>query len=93
MEATACVRRQGPIPPAGHSPYRRRRPEETLLYRIVRENLDTFLASSTDPNTGEGLPAYVISELHTFLRCGILAHGFARVRCRQCKDDLVVAFS
>ena len=26
-------------------------------------------------------------------RCGILAHGFARVRCQACSDELLVGFS
>ncbi|HYH95520.1 transposase zinc-binding domain-containing protein [Hyalangium sp.] len=28
-----------------------------------------------------------------YLECGVLAHGFARVRCESCKDELLVAFS
>ncbi|MFY0579741.1 transposase zinc-binding domain-containing protein [Cystobacter fuscus] len=28
-----------------------------------------------------------------YLECGVLAHGFARVRCESCKDELPVAFS
>ncbi|MFP2905109.1 transposase zinc-binding domain-containing protein [Pyxidicoccus sp. 3LFB2] len=27
------------------------------------------------------------------MECGVLAHGFARVRCEGCKDELLVAFS
>ncbi|WPB82742.1 transposase zinc-binding domain-containing protein [Archangium violaceum] len=27
------------------------------------------------------------------MECGVLAHGFARVRCESCKDELLVAFS
>src|SRR5436190_24269997 len=32
-------------------------------------------------------------ELTEYLRCGILAHGFARVRCTTCHHEIVVAFS
>jgi len=42
---------------------------------------------------GRGLPRYVERELAEYLRCGILAHGFARVRCTTCHDEIVVAFS
>ncbi|MEP6863467.1 MAG: transposase zinc-binding domain-containing protein, partial [Deltaproteobacteria bacterium] len=42
---------------------------------------------------GRGLPRYVERELAEYLRCGVLAHGFARVRCQACGDELVVAFS
>jgi hypothetical protein len=39
------------------------------------------------------LPAHVRGEFERFLTCGILAHGFVRVRCPTCRDDLLVAFS
>jgi hypothetical protein len=35
----------------------------------------------------------VASELRAFLECGILAHGFCRVRCAECGQDELVAFS
>jgi len=45
-----------------------------------------------DPEGG-GLPRYVERELAGYLRCGVLAHGFARVKCPACGDEIVVAFS
>jgi hypothetical protein len=39
------------------------------------------------------LPRHVERELAEYLRCGILAHGFARVRCQACNDEILVAFS
>lgn len=39
------------------------------------------------------LPYFVKRELREFLGCGILAKGFLRVRCPQCRHDRVVAFS
>jgi hypothetical protein len=73
-------------------PYRRRRPETTSLHRIVRENLESYLAlaSETDP-MGEGVPAHVENEFRSYLRCGILAHGFARARCSGCGHEFLVA--
>jgi hypothetical protein len=38
--------------------YRRRRPGETVLYQLVQEHLETFLALSEE-GTGEGFPGYV----------------------------------
>ena len=53
-----------------------------------------MFAELRDDDTGRpGLPRYVERELAEYLRCGILAHGFARVRCQACADELVVAFS
>jgi hypothetical protein len=71
--------------------YRRRRPEETVLYEAVRNHLATLLAEAGE--LGRGLPRYVERDFTRYLECGVLAHGFARVRCESCKDELLVAFS
>jgi len=42
---------------------------------------------------GDGVPAYVENAFRSYLRCGILAHGFARARCPGCGYDFLVAFS
>jgi hypothetical protein len=42
---------------------------------------------------GDGVPAHVEKELRSYLKCGILAHGFARARCSSCGYDFLVAFS
>jgi hypothetical protein len=39
------------------------------------------------------LTRYVERDFARYLECGVLAHGFARVRCESCKDELLVAFS
>ncbi|MGH8534538.1 MAG: hypothetical protein ACREV1_17950 [Gammaproteobacteria bacterium] len=54
--------------------YERRRPEDTVLYQLVQEHLETFLAQ-VEAETGSGLPDFVKAEFHAFLECGILAHG------------------
>ncbi|MBI3858101.1 MAG: transposase [Planctomycetes bacterium] len=75
------------------SEYRRRRPEETVLYRAVRDHLATFLDVAARRSGMTGLPTYVRQEFERYLDCGILANGFARVRCPGCGHDEVVAFS
>ncbi len=57
--------------PAGN--YERRRPEETTLYQLVQEHLETFLAQ-VETETGASLPNFVKGEFDAFLECGILAH-------------------
>jgi hypothetical protein len=42
---------------------------------------------------GDGVPGHVEKELRSYLKCGILAHGFARARCASCGYDFLVAFS
>jgi hypothetical protein len=72
--------------------YERRRPEETTLYRVVQGHLETFLAQ-VEAEGVASLPQFVKDEFDAFLECGILAHGFLRVRCTECGHEKLVAFS
>jgi len=83
--------RQGPTPAASKR-YQRHEPETTPLYKIVAEHLETFLAEARETHE-RALPQYVERELREYLKCGILAHGFLRARCRSCGKDLLVALS
>lgn len=71
--------------------YRRHRPETTLLYRIVAEHHPRF----RDRRIAEGrpLPRYVEDEFDAYLKCGLLEHGFLRVKCESCQAEKLVAFS
>jgi hypothetical protein len=91
--------RIGPITPGRRrrgSPlrdgYERRTPERTVLHELVSRYAQTMLAELRDAD-GRGLPRHIDRELAEYLRCGTLAHGFARVRCSTCNDELLVAFS
>jgi ribosomal protein S27E len=42
---------------------------------------------------GFGYPWFVEREFREFLRCGLLRHGFVRVRCDDCAAEKLVAFS
>lgn len=74
--------------------YRRHEPEQTLLYKVVAAELEGLRESliAASPHGG-GLPRHVDKELEAYLRCGILAHGFARVVCSRCHFEHLVAFS
>ena len=72
--------------------YRSRRPTETVLYALVREHLETFLAHARE-SYGAPLPRYVENEFREYLRCGVFAYGFIRARCESCDHELLVAFS
>jgi hypothetical protein len=72
--------------------YQRRVPEHTVLHELVSRHAQTLLAELRSAD-GRGLPRHVERELAEYLRCGILAHGFARVRCQACADEILVAFS
>jgi len=70
-----------------------RDPSGTVLYHVIAEHLETFLASFDDDPEATGLPAYVQRDFYDYLRCGILAHGFLRLGCDTCHHELLVPFS
>ncbi len=99
--ATGCTRSCAPqlstssdrsLPPRPASNCDLRRPEQTTLYRLVQENAATFFAH-LEGAAGASLPPFVRDEFEAFLECGILAHGFLRLRCGDCGHDKLVAFS
>src|SRR5499426_807469 len=73
--------------------YTPRDPSQTVLYHVIAEHLETFLASCRDDPKATGFPAYVEREFSDYLRCGILAHGFLRLGCDTCHHELLVPFS
>jgi DNA-directed RNA polymerase subunit RPC12/RpoP len=74
-------------PPAAYAP---RDPSRTALHALVREQHATFARVAC----GEGgAPAFVNEAFERFLRCGVLAHGFARFQCSTCKHEHFVPLS
>src|SRR5215510_6570095 len=73
--------------------YAPRDPSSTVLYHVIAEHLETFLASCHDDSEATGFPGYVQREFYDYLQCGILAHGFLRLGCDTCKKELLVPFS
>ena len=70
-------------------PFPKRR-EKSVLYKVVSENLNTFLELGF---VNGGVPEYVEKEFNEFLECGVLAYGFLRVKCDDCKNEKLVPFS
>jgi hypothetical protein len=66
--------------------YERDRPELTTLYRLGQQHAATFI-TETEVATGADLPQSVKDEFDAFLECGILAHGFLRLRCGDCVHE------
>ena len=64
----------------GSAAYAPREPERTVLYRVLQDHLESFLERAQAD--GRNLPSFVVRELRGFLRCGIRAYGFLRVRCK-----------
>ena len=79
-----------PLAPA----YRPRQPQASVLHRVVRENLLTFLEQGIEhSDSGEGYPLYVEQELRSYIACGSAALGFARIRCPACGFERLLPFS
>ena len=75
--------------------YRPRQPEKSDLYRILLDHLETFLARyDNECDTGRGyLRPEVRESLESFLRCGVLRFGFARLKCGGCEREKLLALS
>ena len=73
--------------------YEPRDPSRTVLYTVIADHLETFLASCEADPDAKGLPAYVQREFYDYLQCGILAHGFLRLGCDTCQKELLLPFS
>ena len=71
--------------------YAQRRPQETLLYQLIADNLETFLHNLSEQ--GKTLPEHVTKEFKAYLKCGIHAYGFARLQCKDCGKETLLAFS
>jgi hypothetical protein len=71
--------------------YAPRRPEESVLYKAVAKNLRSF--ESYVEMSDKKLPSHITEEFDAFLKCGILAHGFLRLKCTNCKTERLLAFS
>ena len=46
-----------------------RDPSRTVLYHVIADHLETFLASLHDDPDATGLPAYVEREFYAYLQC------------------------
>ncbi|MBM4223907.1 MAG: transposase [Gammaproteobacteria bacterium] len=70
--------------------YRRRRPEDTALFRCVERHWPAFREQAEEQG---GLPKFVVKEVEEYLRCGILEHGCLRLACCRCGFERLVGFS
>ena len=80
-----------PSPFAAAPAYHRHRPELTALYAIVAEHYPSFLQEIEC--SGGHLPRFIRQEFDDYLKCGLLEHGFLRVKCDSCLHEHLVAFS
>ena len=81
-------------PARGPQPYLPRRPHASPLYRVLADHfvaLERVHEERFEPTHGP-LRAAARRAVGRFLDCGLLEHGFARVRCGACRAEFLVAF-
>ena len=74
------------------APYAPRRPQETVLYGLVKAHWRDLVQHARETYTAP-LPKYVVEELQAYLSCGDLSSGFVVASCGSCGHALLVAFS
>lgn len=68
--------------------------QKTTLHAVVREHLETLLDEGhLRSDAGTGYPRFIEHKFRRYLDCGLLARGFARLRCPSCGLEQLVAFS
>jgi len=67
--------------------YNQRNPANTVLHGAVRGNLNKWCRQD------EQISSYAKIVFEKYLKCGIPAHGFARVHCDKCSRDFFLPFS
>jgi ribosomal protein S27E len=71
--------------------FKRHRPEQTLLYRLIEQYYPDFEMQWA--SEGRVLPGNVRREFDAYLKCARREHSFLRVRCAACHAEHLVALS
>jgi hypothetical protein len=71
--------------------YQPRPSGESVLHRVVRENLATFLAETDAAE--RPVPRFVVRAFEDLLACGDPRRGFLRCLCEGCGHELLVPFA
>ena len=80
------------LPAASYQP---RRPQDSDYYHCVEDYFETFVQEYDDRfarQYGFWRP-YIEKVIYRYLDCGDLSHGFARVKCKDCGHEYLLAFS
>ena len=94
MVGDAAARRRSACPTRGAPPYLPRRPQASPLYRVLADHFETLerVHEERFELTHGPLRRAARAAVGRFLDCGLLEHGFARVRCSACRVEFLVAF-
>ena len=94
--AAGFAQQAGPRPKTAPSGvYRPRRPQASPLYRLIEDHFEEFCTVYDERFSRRwGYWRKVVGDVvEKFQACGILKHGFARVRCGGCRHEFLLAFS
>ena len=85
--------------PCGGTPslagvYKPRRATASPLFRLVQDHFTEFHEAYEErfERTYGSWRSVVREVADKFLECGVLDHGFARVRCDACEHEYLLAF-
>jgi len=69
--------------------YEPRRPQDSILFHAVNDNLKDFLSSLEEDPDARGFPDFVRREFEKFLACGFYEKGVTRIGCKDpgCGED------
>jgi hypothetical protein len=75
--------------------YKPRRPQASPLFRLVSDHLHRLQTVYDERFARECGPwrPVLAPVADKFLECGVLDHGFARIRCDACTHEHLLAFS
>ena len=75
--------------------YKPRNPQATDYYRCVEDHLETFFQvyEKRFERTYGFFRPYLQKVIYRYLDCGDLHNGFARVKCKDCNHEYLLAFS
>ena len=81
--------------PTARGVYKPRRPQASPLFRVVSDHLQRLQTVYDERFAREYGPwrPVVAQVADKFLACGVLDHGFARIRCDACTHEYLLAFS
>jgi len=75
--------------------YRPRNPRASDYYRCVEDHLESFFQQYEErfERTYGFFRPYLQKVMYRYLDCGNLRNGFARVKCKDCNHEYLLAFS
>ncbi|KAA3593402.1 MAG: transposase [Candidatus Scalindua sp. AMX11] len=75
--------------------YHPRNPQDSPLWKMLDDHYDSFEQGYDERfEKPFGFFRSIISEVvHDYLSCGDLKNGFARIRCNDCSEEYLLAFS